>query len=314
MGKKGFAFDGLLSRAEEQLEKHEEVEKDTIVYIKRNIVIYEEFKYLVPPLTPDELHKLEISIKEEGCRDPLVVWHRPAAEEQEEEWVLVDGHNRYQICEQNTIAYHVVSMEFPDQETAVHWIVNNQLGKRNATEETKSYLRGMQYNREKRKEVNWQNLRQYAGTEHEGTATTGNTADRLAELHKVSEKTIKRDEKFALAIDTLCGKNRELKANVLQKNVNVPKLKLIELAEDKNNLLPELGEELTNGLSFSQAYQKVYNIEMTEIIDYEQYSRDKVLKGIKTSIIQSLDTALKTGDKSHITTLRKYLEELENTL
>jgi hypothetical protein len=323
MAKKGFGFDHLVSQAAKQQQVSEEKNENFLARAKKNIVIYEEFKFLVPPLAPDELHKLELSILAEGCRDPLVLWHKYDGElegdkiPENEEWILIDGHNRYQICQQKNLDFKVARLEFPDHESAVNWIVNNQLGKRNVTEETKSYLRGLQYNREKKKETNWQNLRQYAHTEHtedENTSPTGSTAERLGELHKVSEKTIKRDEKFAIAIDKICGNNRTLKANILQRNIQVPKLKLIEIADDAEETLAQLGVHLEEGLSFGQAFAKVYPEETLEIKDYEQHVKEKMLKGIKKNILQSLDTALKTRDKAHLAALREYLAELENTL
>ena len=50
-----------------------------------NIVVNEELKAYIEPLTPDEHDALERSILAEGCRDALVLWGD----------VLVDGHNRY---------------------------------------------------------------------------------------------------------------------------------------------------------------------------------------------------------------------------
>ena len=39
------------------------------------LIINPEFQYLIPPLSLDELGALEASIKQEGCRDPLVAWN-----------------------------------------------------------------------------------------------------------------------------------------------------------------------------------------------------------------------------------------------
>lgn len=309
MGKKDFKFSGVVDAATEQQKEADKKEKGTVAYVKKNLVIYEEFKFLVPPLTPDELHKLELSIKAEGCRDPLVVWKKS-----EEEHVLIDGHNRYTICHRNDINFDIVFLEFDEYDSVVNWIVNNQLGKRNATEETKSYLRGLQYHREKKREVNWQNLRQYAGTELENTASTGNTADRLGELHKVSEKTIKRDEKFALAIDKLCGTNHQLKSEILQRNLILPKGKLSELADEPEEKVRNVGKALEDGMSFAKAYESIFAESKTEIADYQTYSRQKTFKILKNNIVQSLDSVIKTGDKKLIQNLRAYLDELENNL
>ena len=54
-----------------------------------------EFKALIPPLTPDERAGLEASILTEGCRDALIVWGD----------ILIDGHNRYEICTKHNIPY-----------------------------------------------------------------------------------------------------------------------------------------------------------------------------------------------------------------
>lgn len=53
-----------------------------------NIKIDPEFKALIPPLDADERAQLEANIVADGCRDPLVLWCD----------VLLDGHNRHEIC------------------------------------------------------------------------------------------------------------------------------------------------------------------------------------------------------------------------
>jgi len=91
----------------------------------RNIVIDAEFKSLIPPLTDDELARLEASLLAEGCRDALVVWA--------EEGVLLDGHNRYELCERYAIPYEVVYRSFATRAEATVWIIQNQLARRNLT-------------------------------------------------------------------------------------------------------------------------------------------------------------------------------------
>lgn len=86
-----------------------------------NIVIDNEFKNLIPPLTPDEYSGLQQSIMQEGCRDPLVLWGD----------ILIDGHNRYDICTRNNTPFHTVQREFADRNAAIEWIILNQFGRRN---------------------------------------------------------------------------------------------------------------------------------------------------------------------------------------
>ena len=61
------------------------------------IVIDAEFKSLIPPLSSEERSQLEENLLKEGCRDPLVVWR--------ENNILLDGHNRFEICTHHNIHF-----------------------------------------------------------------------------------------------------------------------------------------------------------------------------------------------------------------
>lgn len=85
------------------------------------LTIDNEFKNLIPPLTPDERKGLEESILAEGCRDALIAWNG----------VLVDGHNRYEICEKYGLPYAVTETDFASREAVIEWIIKNQFSRRN---------------------------------------------------------------------------------------------------------------------------------------------------------------------------------------
>lgn len=80
-----------------------------------------EFQSLIPPIAPGDRRKLEANIVADGCRDPLVAWNR----------VLVDGHNRHEICTRLGLPFKTVSMKFTDEIEAKLWILDNSEGKRN---------------------------------------------------------------------------------------------------------------------------------------------------------------------------------------
>jgi hypothetical protein len=42
--------------------------------------------------------------------------------------ILLDGHNRFDICTAKGIAYRTVDVDFADREAAADWIDANQLG------------------------------------------------------------------------------------------------------------------------------------------------------------------------------------------
>ncbi|MDD5513182.1 MAG: DNA modification methylase [Candidatus Omnitrophica bacterium] len=84
-------------------------------------IIDSEFHALIPPLSDDERIQLEANIKAEGCRDALVTW----------KGILVDGHNRFEICERLKIPYTTTAIELKDRAAATEWIIRNQFGRRN---------------------------------------------------------------------------------------------------------------------------------------------------------------------------------------
>ena len=101
--------------------------------------IDQEFKTLIRPLRKDEYLQLEVNLTIDGCREPIITWNN----------IIIDGHNRYEICNRLRIPYAVREMPFENREQAIVWICNNQLGRRNITEETRRYLIGKQYELEK---------------------------------------------------------------------------------------------------------------------------------------------------------------------
>ena len=131
---------------------------------------------------------LESSIAADGCRDALVVWGD----------ILVDGHNRFEICTRLGIEYRTVSKEFSDREAAADWIDSNQLGRRNLSPDQMSFIRGRRYNRTK-KAQGGTGANQFKQTAQNGHSAP--TAESLAVQHGVSATTIRRDGADAALLD-----------------------------------------------------------------------------------------------------------------
>src|ERR1019366_9802307 len=89
-----------------------------------------EFHSLIAPLQPDEHRQLEANLIAEGCRDALVVWNG----------ILLDGHNRLEICSRLRIPYRTSKIELPDRESAKLWIEENQVGRRNLTADQRAAI------------------------------------------------------------------------------------------------------------------------------------------------------------------------------
>jgi len=124
------------------------------------IDIWPQFKNRLRPLSKYEREKLEENLIADGCREPLVVWaripvdgehkcygsgdcrlvpgdgvwtctscdHNPALMED----VLLDGHNRLEICSRLGIHYEIVeAIGIQSEADALRWIDGNQAGRRN---------------------------------------------------------------------------------------------------------------------------------------------------------------------------------------
>lgn len=153
--------------------------------------IDDEFKGLIPPLSAEEYGQLEENLTEYGgARDPLVVWG--------EADILLDGHNRLEICERLGLPYAIAEISLPDRDAAADWIDKNQLGRRNLRPDIASMIRGRCYNRQKKAPYGRAD-RDFSGDHFD----TPKTADRLAEQFGVSPATMKRDGQFAAAVESL---------------------------------------------------------------------------------------------------------------
>lgn len=89
-----------------------------------DIVVNEELKAYIDPLTPEEYESLERSLLAEGCRDALVLWGD----------VLVDGHNRYEICRKHDLPFQTVqNTRFQSIEDVYLWMIDHHLGRRSVS-------------------------------------------------------------------------------------------------------------------------------------------------------------------------------------
>ncbi len=90
-----------------------------------HITVNPELKAYIDPLTQDEHDALERSLLAEGCRDALVLWGD----------VLVDGHNRYGICQKHGLPFQTVqNPNFQSIEDVHLWMIDQHLGRRSVSD------------------------------------------------------------------------------------------------------------------------------------------------------------------------------------
>lgn len=199
-----------------------------------NIVIDNEFKSLIPSLTDEEYAGLEASILEEGCRDALVLWGN----------ILIDGHNRYEICTKHGIAFNTVQKDFDSRDDVKLWMIGNQLARRNISNFAEVTLRSKSdeiiANRKKNQGVRT-DLFAKSQKSYETTDTTKeiarlanvgtNTASRVITINKKIDKAIAENKQIA-------GQEPEqLKKKLMDGDVSINKAyNAIKLEEKKEQI------------------------------------------------------------------------------
>ena len=199
------------------------------LYILR---IEKEFKNLIRPLKREEYIQLEDNILNEGCRDPIVVWH----------YTIIDGHNRYEICKRHQIPFNILEMEFECKEAAIAWICANQLGRRSITDETRKFLIGMQYESEKivHARKNMDGINQYSAPDAKGrsvkqvqmTPPTGHmTAQKIAEENHISPGTVQKYAVYTRALEQIGNKAPTLVPKILSGEYKISHKNVMALAD-----------------------------------------------------------------------------------
>lgn len=190
--------------------------------IKKQIVISEELRQFITPLTAEEYKTLEANLLKQGCKDPLTVWETTTqiaglGNGEETVFVLIDGHNRHKICEQYNIDYKIALLKFDDIEKVKDYMIDFQLGRRNLTPEQMSYFRGLRYNREKGGQG-----------KYDREAGSIDFSKQLADEFQVSQRTIKNDGNFALGVSKFAP---ELQQQVLSGTTHLSRTAVQELAK-----------------------------------------------------------------------------------
>ena len=85
-------------------------------------VILPEMEQLLPPLSGEQFSALERDILENGCYNPIIV---------NEDMVIVDGHNRFRICEKHGLSFKMLVFSFVDLLEAKQWALDTQKSRRN---------------------------------------------------------------------------------------------------------------------------------------------------------------------------------------
>lgn len=196
-----------------------------------NLMIDETLKQLIPPLSPAEYKQLEDELLNEGCREPIRIWNN----------IIIDGHNRYEICLRHGLGFKTQSMQLTDINDAMAWICATHIGRRNITEATRRYLIGKRYESEKAVGV------LHSGGENppvsgnaaapadwEQSACKGlitRTSKKIGNEYQLAHSTVEKYGAYSRAIDALTKSNQEIVPLILSGQTKISYKNVIELAK-----------------------------------------------------------------------------------
>ncbi len=277
------------------------------------------FKQLIPPLSSNEQKQLEENIMKDGCREPLCIWGD----------TIVDGHNRYEICNRLKIPFHIQEIEFNNREEVIVWICANQLGRRNISEETRKYLIGKRYKTEKKL-----GIRNPSG-KNQHSAKFGKyklekfkrmTAEEIGKEYQVSERTVRKYANYAHSIDLLSKKDSELIPKILSGKIKLSGDTLSDLVKQPPKIINSVKNRLSHNnkfISYSDSRKIIPgNKEKLTIKDMPAYDPDAEISSLSLTVpswVSSIDRTLSAADFSKISDaaknkLRKELKKLEYTI
>jgi len=279
----------------------------------QEIIIDEYFSSLLPPLDSETFARLEESLLQYGCQNPLVLW----------DGILIDGHNRYEIIKKHDLPYSTVTMDFDSRDNVVIWIISTQIARRNLTAIQLSYYRGLHYNTEK-KLVGNANLKtqQNQGVvqlpHNEVIGKIGSTSSRLSEKYNVSRATIERDSQVAEAITAIGKTSPDAKRDILAGKARISRKKLRELSAGPEEAVIETAAKIEEGTFTSKSPDDSKQKEAklpAGAVNSEMLPLEKEFSGITGEFSRELRILELSGDTEALRlAFRSYIETLEDML
>lgn len=248
--------------------------------IKKSLIVIDELKRFIPALSDEEFKQLENNLLEHGCKDPLTIWLTTEkvagiSEAETSIYVILDGHNRFEICKNNQIDFKISSpLKFETMDMAKDYMINHQLGRRNLNPEQISYFRGLKYLSLKKEKGKYEREEHNGKIFHYENEVSGvgenlnenhngkiyhyektTTAQDLAKEFNISEKTIRNDALFAKSVESLPA---NLRTEVLQGKSSLTKAEVIEFG--KTGQLKGEHEEIKKAVKPTLVKDKILNL------------------------------------------------------
>ena len=195
-----------------------------------------EFKSLMHPLSEKEFLSLRESLLDGKAAYPIAAWND----------YLVDGYERYMICRQENLPYHVHRIGFSNREHVITWICREQLKKENLPIERFRYLIGKRYETERivRKVSNSEANSQIIHNKLQNT-NSYQTALKLGKEYSLSHNTVYKYGVYSRMVDIIMEKDGDLAQKILSGKLRISHENIIELSRLPQENIKRLNKSLS---------------------------------------------------------------------
>lgn len=270
--------------------------------------IDKEFKDKIPPLTDAEFEQLRENILSDGeVYEPIATWNG----------VIVDGHNRWQIVQEHPeIPFRIKEMDFADKWAAFEWMYRKQLGRRNLSDEQKTYMVGKMLE-----------ARKHSGNQYTAMSAAGQndreqrsrkeikegTAGEIGKEIGMSEKNVRRAEHFAKGLDAIREVSPAAADKVLEGKSGVSKQTIAEMRNADGEEVKEVAKAIEEGRPVSRKPRSM----SPQMKDFSKKLLDVVSEMENTNKAYTLDDAIRdlnSAEDVFINQIEFVLEEREEVI
>lgn len=198
-----------------------------------------EFQGKIPPLTAEEYEQLKENILEAGeVYEPIITWNG----------VIVDGHNRWKIIQENTgLIWKTKEIDFPDKWAAFDWMYKNQLGRRNLTEQQRAYMIGKMYEARKKSGGAIYGRNKDGSFRHPQNGVNGATDESIASELGIGRNTVGRNANYAKGIDAIREVSQETADKILSGQIKPTREDVATVAKADPVERQRMVEQITAG-------------------------------------------------------------------
>jgi hypothetical protein len=212
----------------------------------KKLTINDRFKRVFAPLSEKEYSDLELLLQRDGCMNAIITWHNQ----------IVDGHNRYEICNRLGIEFDTFEKKFDNEDEVELWIRQFGVGRRSLNEYVR--IQNEKSISELELRVNGRENQSIAGGDRKSSKKSLLSPSDKSDIHPINSREI-----IAKKVGVSTGKIAQF--DIVEKHAN-----------------DETKERLTRGLlSIREVYNDIKTItkkEKKDTIRREMIEKSKSLK------------------------------------